>query len=157
MRRRAELAVLVVAATTSCHAGPPGPELVAAPAEGEVAAILKGELARAVADDRILFVYVGASWCEPCDRFRRAVERGGLRERLPRFRFVAFDRDRDGARLAAAGCASKLLPLFARPDADGRCSTARLEGAQAGDAGTMELTAKLRALVGAGGGARVPP
>jgi hypothetical protein len=101
-------------------------EFVAAPAGSEaVEAIVTREMARATSDGRQLLIYVGAPWCEPCNHFHAAAERGKLDARLPKLRLLEFDRDKDEARLEAAQCLSPLIPLFAKPTPDGRCDQSR--------------------------------
>ncbi len=96
-------------------------EIVAAPNGESVEAIVQREAARARADGRDLLIYVGATWCEPCQYFHHAAERGELDEVFPTLRMIEFDRDRDEARLRAADCLSSMIPLFAAPTPDGRC------------------------------------
>jgi thiol-disulfide isomerase/thioredoxin len=107
-------------------------------------------IAKANADGRTLLVYVGASWCEPCQRFHHAVEQGELDAAFPRLSILAFDADQDAAALAAAGYASRLIPLFAVPKSDGRASGKQIEGSVKGEAAVSEITPRLRALVSGG-------
>ncbi len=72
---------------------------------------------------------------------------GQLDTTFPRLRLIEFDYDRDSARLNAAGCLSRLIPLFAKPDADGRCSTARIEGSIKGEGAVAEITPRLLQLL----------
>jgi thiol-disulfide isomerase/thioredoxin len=76
------------------------------------------ELAEA-AKLRVL-VYVGASWCEPCQRFHQAVEHGELNGTLNGLRFLEFDQDQDAAALKNAGYVYQYIPVLALPDPDGR-------------------------------------
>lgn len=78
-------------------------------------------------------VYVGATWCEPCQRFHAALQSGALDAQLPGVRFIEYDLDRSKAELADAGYVSRLIPLFALPEADGRCSARKLEGSIKGE------------------------
>jgi thiol-disulfide isomerase/thioredoxin len=120
-------------------------ELVAA-ADGDVATVVKAELARARADGRVLAVYVGATWCEPCERFHHAAERGELDAALAPVRLVVFDLDRDEARLKAAGYGTQYVPLFVVPDADGRGTQRRIAGSIKGPGAVDEITPRLEAL-----------
>jgi thiol-disulfide isomerase/thioredoxin len=95
-----------------------------------------------------VLVYVGASWCEPCQRFHEAVVQGRLDGSLPNITFVEFDLERDRDRLAAAGYTSQYVPLFAVPAADGRATDRRVEGAIKGDGAVPLLEGKLKALLG---------
>ena len=67
-----------------------------------------------------VLVYVGASWCEPCQHFHQAVERGELNGTLNGLRFLEFDQDRDAAALKVAGYIYEYIPVLALPDPDGR-------------------------------------
>ena len=122
-------------------------DLVTAPAGGTVEAIVKKELARARSEGRQLVVYVGADWCEPCQHFHRAAAAGSLDRFFPRLRLLEFDRDRDSDRLDKAGCSSQLIPLFALPDPNGRCSERRIFGSIKGPGAVANITPRLRALL----------
>lgn len=125
---------------------PPAPaghvELVPAAATGDAAAYIAGEVARGVP----VLVYVGATWCEPCRDFHAAAAAGTLDAELAPLRFLEFDLDRDGDRLAAAGYRSELVPLFARPAADGRASGVQTDGVQKGGRYVEQLVPRIRAL-----------
>jgi thiol-disulfide isomerase/thioredoxin len=122
-------------------------EIVKAPAATDVTALIREEAGRAVRDGKKLIVYVGAPWCEPCVRFHDAAAAGKLDQDFPHLRLLEFDRDRDERALGQAGCLSRLIPLFARPTADGRCSERRLEGSIKGEGAVRELTPRLRDLL----------
>ena len=135
----------------------PGP-LVLAPANqirwtepalpaNDVAASVRDAFAHAKEDGRTLIVYVGATWCEPCQRFHHAVERGELDTAFPKLTVLAFDADRDSEALATAGYVSRLIPLFALPRADGRASGRTIEGSVKGEQAVAEITPRLRALI----------
>jgi thiol-disulfide isomerase/thioredoxin len=95
----------------------------------------------------MLVVYVGASWCEPCQRFHRAAEAGALDGALPRLILIEFDLDRDHDRLVAAGYDSKYIPLFALASADGTASSHRIEGAIKGEGAVDFILPRLQALL----------
>lgn len=120
------------------------PKLVDAAATGDVPSIVKAELAQTKGP---LIVYVGAKWCEPCQRFHHAVEQGDLDDQLPGFTFLVFDTDRDFDRLASAGYTSHFIPLFVVPGPDGRASSKRMEGSITGPGSPGEITPRLLALV----------
>lgn len=80
-----------------------------------------------------VLVYVGATWCEPCQRFHKALESGQLDEALAGTKFIEFDSDRDGSELRAAGYGSKYIPLFSVPDQSGHASGRAIEGSIKGD------------------------
>src|SRR4051794_1835975 len=123
---------------------PPLPvEFVAAPADGEVAAIVQGEFARARDQGRTLLVYVGATWCEPCKRFHDAAAAGQLDATFPGLRLVEFDLDRDRDRLERAGYASRMIPLFALPRADGTGSGQQIEGSIKGEGAVHQISPRL--------------
>ncbi len=95
-----------------------------------------------------VLVYVGATWCEPCQRFHKALESGQLDEALAGTKFVEFDADKDRAELRAAGYASKFIPLFSVPDQSGHASGRAIEGSIKGDSGVREnLVPRLLALL----------
>lgn len=125
-------------------------EWVTAP-EGDLAEAVKAESARARRDGRALLVYVGATWCEPCQRFHEAAERDELPGGLPPLRIVELDLDRDGERLSAAGYGSKMIPLFVVPGPDGRGTSLRVEGGIKGERAAANLTTRLRALLARAG------
>ncbi len=118
-----------------------------APAGSDVAALVRSSLTQARADGRRLLVYVGATWCEPCQRFHHAVDAGELDAAFPRLSIVGFDADHDGEALASAGYTSRLIPLFALPNDDGRASGKQIEGSVKGEAAVSEITPRLRALL----------
>ena len=114
----------------------PKPEILkAAPGLADGRVWVRTEMKRAEMEQRKLVIYVGASWCEPCVRFHDAVLAGQLDRELAGVRFLELDADvheriRGEADL---GCSSRMIPLFARPTAEGRCGAERVEGAIKGD------------------------
>jgi thiol-disulfide isomerase/thioredoxin len=122
-------------------------EIVSAGAGEPATTVIQREAERAKADGRHLVVYVGAPWCEPCVRFHKAAAAGELDTVFPKLRLLEFDHDRDEARLRDAGCVSRLIPLFAKPDASGHCSSQRIEGSIKGDGAVAEITPRLRNLL----------
>lgn len=121
-------------------------EILEAPATGDVAPYVAGELAIAARDKLQLLVYVGATWCEPCREFHAAAERGELDAQLGALRLLEFDLDRDGERLEAAGYKSPLVPLFARPGPDGRASGQQTDGVKKGGGYVEQLVPRVKAL-----------
>jgi hypothetical protein len=155
---RLGVAVILLAALSGCSRDEPAPpvpakpppvpvEIVTAPAEGEVAAIVQREFARAGDQGRTLLVYVGATWCEPCKRFHDAAAAGQLDATFPGLRLVEFDLDRDRDRLQQAGYASKMIPLFALPRADGTGSGEQIEGSIKGEGAVNQIAPRLGALL----------
>jgi thiol-disulfide isomerase/thioredoxin len=118
-------------------------EIFEAPDEADTAAVVRRELERAKADGRRLLVYVGATWCEPCERFHNAAKAGELDAAFPGLRLIEFDLDRDRDRLKKAGYGSKMIPLFAIPREDGTGSGAQIEGGFKGDGAVADLTTRL--------------
>jgi hypothetical protein len=92
-------------------------------------------------------VYVGAPWCEPCERVHRAVEKGDLDTEFPNLTLFEFDIDQDKQRLAAAGYSPKYIPLFALPDRDGKASGKRVEGGIKGEGAVGYIVPQLRSLL----------
>lgn len=119
----------------------------AKPGAGDVAKLVKAERENAAADGRDLIVYVGATWCEPCQRFHHAAEAGELDADFPGLTILAFDLDQDRDRLVDAGYDSKLIPLFVVPGADGRATERRFEGSVKGDRAVTNIAPRLRAIL----------
>jgi hypothetical protein len=152
----AALLLFLVIACKSGHQDEPEPgnsavkgklRWLQAEASGEVAPLVRTEAARATSKGRQLLVYVGAVWCEPCQRFHQAAEHGDLDGSLPDLTILEFDLDRDRERLAAAGYTSRYIPLFARPKPDGTASGKQVEGGIKGDGAAAYVTAKVQALL----------
>jgi hypothetical protein len=123
-------------------------DLVPAPQAGEVQEIVRRELARAKNDRHRLLVYVGATWCEPCQRFHQAARTGQVDTLFPGLRLLEFDLDRDRDRLEAAGYKSKMIPLFALPREDGTSSGEQIEGSIKGPGAVEQIAPRLKALLG---------
>jgi hypothetical protein len=140
-------------AATSCarHDTPAapasGPRFVAAPPQAEVKPLVRDALAKAASENRKLVVYVGAKWCEPCERMHRAVEKGDLDAAFPNLTFFEFDLDQDKGRLGAAGYSSKYIPLFALPDRDGKASGKQVEGGIKGEGAVGHIVPQLQSLL----------
>lgn len=100
------------------------------------------------ASGKRVLVYVGATWCEPCQRFHKALASGQLDDVLAGTQFIEFDADRDRAELREAGYASKYIPLFSVPDQSGHASGRAVEGSIKGDAAVkQDLVPRLLALL----------
>jgi thiol-disulfide isomerase/thioredoxin len=136
-----------VAASSSAPAPAGKLRIVEAPASGSVDAVVRDALAGARAESRTLVVYVGATWCEPCQAFHRAAARGDLDAAFPHMTLLAFDLDRDRERLASAGYVSKYIPLFALPGPDGAASGKQIEGGIKGDGVIGYLSGRLTAML----------
>jgi thiol-disulfide isomerase/thioredoxin len=115
---------------------------------GEVASIVRDAMAGAEREHRRVVVYVGATWCEPCQRFHAAAQSGELDALFPDLSILVFDADRDAERLKAAGYVwTKYIPLFALPGTDGRASGKQIEGGIKGDGAVSYLTPRLADLL----------
>jgi thiol-disulfide isomerase/thioredoxin len=147
--------VLAVLCLAACQASPqvpaPSPagvEIVEAPAgTTDVAALVRTTAAKVAAQHRKLVVYVGATWCEPCQQFHAAAARHALDDELPGLTLLEFDFDRDELALDKAGYQSPLIPLFVVPAADGRAGPRRAFGGKHGIDNVPLLTGKVRALL----------
>jgi thiol-disulfide isomerase/thioredoxin len=122
-------------------------KLLNAPPDGNVDDIVRAAQARAMQERRRVVVYVGATWCEPCQRFHHAAERGELDAKFPDVDLLAFDQDRDGERLVTAGYKSKLIPLFALPGPDGRASGKQVEGGIKGEGAVGFIAPRLEKML----------
>jgi thiol-disulfide isomerase/thioredoxin len=120
---------------------------IEAPAQGTVDSVVRAALAEAAADRRTLVVYVGATWCEPCQHFHQAAARGDLDAEFPRLNVLEFDLDRDRDRLTAAGYVSKYIPLFALPASDGAASGKQIEGGIKGDGAVGFIVPRLKEML----------
>jgi thiol-disulfide isomerase/thioredoxin len=92
-------------------------------------------------------VYVGATWCEPCRRFHRAVAAGELDAELANVEFIDYDFDVAGEGLIADGYRAKFIPLFALPKSDGSASGRQIEGGIKGDGAVAEILPRLQKLI----------
>ncbi len=165
---RSPLALLAAAALTACDRAPPDvqkdpvakPEAPAVPAivargvrlekakaGADAATLVRTERDAARALGRELVVYVGAPWCEPCQRFHEAAQAGELDEAFPTLTLLEFDLDVDRDRLVAAGYQSTYIPLFVLPGEDGRATPKRFEGSEKGSGAVARITPRLRTLL----------
>ncbi len=99
------------------------------------------------AEGRSLVVYVGAPWCEPCQRFHEAAKKGELDADFHNLSLLEFDLEVDRARLAAAGYESEMIPLFVLPNEDGRASAKRFEGSIKSSGAVRNIAPRLRSLL----------
>ena len=135
------------APSTPLVLAPKGIRFEHAPAGDDVNGIVKKAREAAAANGRDLVVYVGAKWCEPCQRFHQAAERGELDEQFPNLTIIDFDVDEDRERLLTAGYESKFLPFFVVPDANGRATDKRFEGSVKGGGAVTNITPRLRQIL----------
>jgi thiol-disulfide isomerase/thioredoxin len=120
-------------ANASLDAGARGVRVIVAAPDSDALSVVRTERLRAKAEGRVLVVYVGAAWCEPCKRFKHAVESGSLDDKLAKTTLLVFDADRDTERLAGAGYTFEYIPYVALPGADGHPSgsaQARAKGSE---------------------------
>ncbi len=140
------------APTAEASSASPAPtghvEWIALPASVDPASFVQRESARAAADGKKLVIYVGATWCEPCQRFHQAAAAGQLDTSLGGVRFIDLDHDAQAPAIEALGCGSRLIPLFSLPGADGRCTDRRVEGGIKGDGAVAFITPRLTTLLG---------
>lgn len=122
------------------------PHMVHAP-DGDVPAVVKAEVARAHNVGADVVVYIGATWCEPCRRFKHALAAHRLDRLLAGVEFLEFDFDQSEQQLNAAGYAGRLIPRFVVPDARGRGGPLRTEGSVKGPTGVANILPRLRAVV----------
>ena len=108
---------------------------------------IKAAMAQAKAEGFQPVVFVSASWCEPCVRFKKAVKAGKLKDKIRGARFLEFDNDKEKRALEAAGYRSRLLPLFAIPGDDGRASFRKIQGGVKGEKAVSDLTTRLSAFL----------
>ncbi len=129
--------------------GGAGVRVVVAAADGDALSVVRTERLRAKAEGRVLVVYAGAGWCEPCKRFKSAVQSGSLDAKLAKTTLLLFDADRDTDRLGAAGYKFQYIPYVAVPGADGH-PTDSAEARAKGSESWRELIAKLETWQGSG-------
>jgi hypothetical protein len=124
-----------------------GVRIVHAGAGSDAARVVREERERARSDGRDLVVYVGAKWCEPCQVFHKAAQKGDLDGDFPDLTLLEFDLDEDRDRLTPAGYVGEFIPLFAMPGADGRASSRKFEGSVKGDGAIANIAPRLRKLL----------
>ena len=106
-----------------------------------------------VSDEETVVLYVGAKWCEPCVRFKRAVQAGKLNALLDGVHFVEFDLDRQRSSLEVAGYQSRMIPLFCLPDGEtGQNSGNCISGSVKGPGAIGNLVPRLQTMLGRGNG-----
>jgi thiol-disulfide isomerase/thioredoxin len=122
---------------------------VPATEEGDALSLIRTKRLEAKAEGRVLVVYVGATWCEPCRKMKEEIHAGRLDAKLGKTTFLAFDADRDAERLASAGYTFKFVPYVALPGADGHPAESEKARGKGGQA-WRELVGKLEAWQSAG-------
>lgn len=125
------------------------PRFIPAPSELDVVEpFIRGQVELSSATGVHLLIYVGAPWCEPCQRFHAAVLHGELDDVLAGTHLLEFDADRASAALHRAGYAFEFIPVLAIPKPDGRSSGRLLSGSIKGPTAVAgDLVPRLRALL----------
>lgn len=124
-----------------------GIRVVMAAQDSDALSLVRTGRLRAKAEGRTLVVYAGAGWCEPCKRFKNAVQTGALDDKLAKTTLLVFDADRDTDRLGSAGYTFKFIPYVALPGADGHPSDSA-EARSKGSESWRDLIGKLEAWQG---------
>jgi thiol-disulfide isomerase/thioredoxin len=119
----------------------------ATPGDGPLAPYISAAVGRAANEGARTIVYVGATWCDPCRRFKDSLAQGKLNGALRGIRFLEFDKDKHGDQLDAAGYQSQYIPLFAVPADDGRHSGKHIEGSINGPGATGNIVPRLMKLL----------
>jgi hypothetical protein len=122
-------------------------EIVEAPVNGDLASYVAGEVKRGETDHVPVLVYVGAVWCKPCKELHEAATAGKLDASVGPLRLLEFDLDRDGTYLEGAGYRSELVPLIAKPNADGKASGKQIAGVKTGQSYVDQLTRGIQGLL----------
>jgi thiol-disulfide isomerase/thioredoxin len=114
------VASIVVPAASSSPAPASRLKVVTAAADTDALTLIRTARLTAKAENRVLVVYVGATWCPPCKRMKAELASGRLDDRFSRLTLLVFDADADGERLRAGGYAFQYVPYVALPGPDGR-------------------------------------
>ena len=119
-------------------------KVIEANPDSDALSLVRAKRLEAKAEGRVLVVYVSATWCEPCKRLKAELESGRLDDRLANVTLLAFDADKDGDRLGAAGYSYRFVPYVALPGADGHPADSQQATGKGGEA-WRELLGKLDA------------
>lgn len=134
---------------TSAGAVAAGPSFIPAPrGPGAVEPFIQEQVELFRASGGRTLVYVGAPWCEPCQRFHAAVVAGKLDKVLARTQLLEFDAEQHNAALHRAGYVFEFIPVLAIPSPDGRSSGRLLSGSIKGPTAVDDdILPRLRALL----------
>jgi len=116
--------------------------------KGELSAVVAAHVKQAESQGRVPLVYVGATWCEPCQHFHRAAERGDLDASFGDLAILELDANEDEGRIQKAGYTSTYIPLFVVPGPDGRGTDRRIAGSIKGEGAVAEIAPRLSKLLG---------
>ena len=116
---------------------------------GAVQALVAKAQQAAQREGRRLVVYVGASWCEPCQVFLDTLKAGELPAHFADLRFLKFDHDNDESRLNEAGYGGALIPRFVVPASDGSSTERRFEGSTKGPEAITNIVPRLEGILNA--------
>jgi len=115
---------------------------------GEVPAVVHDAVLKERDKGRKLLVYVGATWCEPCQRFHTAANAGELDATFPDVTMLEFDLDADKVRLEASGYHMTYIPYFGLPNDDGTPSGQGINGSIKGPGAVQDIVPRLKTLLG---------
>ena len=116
--------------------------------KGELSAVVAAHVKQAESQGRVPLVYVGATWCEPCQHFHRAAERGDLDASFGDLSILELDANEDEGRIQKAGYTSTYIPLFVVPGPEGRGTDRRIAGSIKGEGAVAEISPRLSKLLG---------
>lgn len=152
MRCVAGLVFLLVACTPADQTKAPSKPLradISSAGPGSVQALVAQAQQEARAEGRRLVVYVGASWCEPCQVFLNTLKAGELPAHFADLRFLKFDHDNDENRLDEAGYGGAMIPRFVVPAPDGSSTGRRFEGSTKGPEAIANIVPRLEGILNA--------
>lgn len=143
------LALAVACKSADSTKAPQTPERadVVLAGSGPVQAEVVTAQAQAGRDGRRLVVYVGATWCEPCQVFLDATKAGDLPPELADLRFLKFDHDSDEDRLNEAGYGGEMIPRFVMPGPGGESTERRFEGSSKGPGAMANIVPRLEGIL----------
>lgn len=114
---------------------------------GAVPAVVHDAVMKERANGRKAIVYVGATWCEPCQRFHTAAAHGDLDATFPDVTMIEFDLDADKVRLEDAGYHMTYIPYFGLPNDDGTPGQG-INGSIKGPGAVEDIVPRLKTLLG---------
>ena len=101
---------------------------------GSLAASVKGEVAKALAAGKKPVVYIGATWCPPCQAIKRYKSDPQMAAAFAGTHIIELDVDDWTAPdLAALGYKAASVPVFIAVDKDGKAKGPTIDGGAWGD------------------------